>query len=123
MMQKNAMYKTLEAFLAVSAIMVFVAILATAIRHERADPLDIMPSLMQDRSFRGCIVADDIACADAIVREYVQQNYDFLLVSSRTAEGTAPQLPAKNVWVESTFVAGNETVYRPRIVRLYYWKR
>jgi len=120
---KKAFVRTLEVFIAVVVTFIFINFvipLRTA-TDVTASSTHILEVLEQNDDFRDCVVEYNITCINNSIDYYLPDAYSFTFNVSDDPNIGVPDLPRKEVLVDSIFVAGNISAYTPRIVRVYYW--
>jgi len=123
-MNKKAYMHTIEVVLAVllTFAVAYFIIPRTSTPQEAAS-LSILPVLEQKPEFRGCVISLNYSCVESYLRDYLPKNYDFDYDITENPETPHANLPAKSINTESIYIAGNSSVYSPKIVRLYYWRK
>jgi len=122
-MNKKAYVRTVEVFIAVLITFIFITFIIPveqpAVRTKQE--INALHLLEEYEHFRSCSMMPDEQlaenCINATISPFIPKKFDYKLsVSDKTVE-----LPEKQVYVESLFMAANITHYEPRIIRLYYW--
>ncbi|MBI3051651.1 hypothetical protein HYY74_04280 [Candidatus Woesearchaeota archaeon] len=122
-MVKQGFLRTMEAAAAIVITFFFLIIFIphqipgeTALKND-----DVLTTLSKDPAFRECVTQENSTCVNDTLRPYMQQ-YSYTFNVSRTGNAQ-PRLPEKQVISESAYIAGNDSLYSPRIIRIYYWPR
>jgi hypothetical protein len=113
--------RTLEAFIAIAFSFMAVIYLFPATQESVKEVPSILPNLLHDSQFRSCVIADNRTCVEDILRPLVPPTETFLVNLTDDASIAPSGLPDTRVDSESVFIAGNDSLLQPRIVRLYRW--
>ena len=124
MVSKKAFLRTLEAILAISISFIFLSIILPTANPATASLKNenILEGLAQDQAFRACVIAENRTCINQTLDGYLQI-YSYTVNISKTPNGRANNLPARQVFSESLLIAGNSTLYDPKVIRIYYWDK
>ena len=123
-MRKKAYMRTIEvAFAIILTFVVAYFVMPRSATPQEDARISILPVLEQKPEFRNCVIAPDFNCADTLLREFVPSNYDFAFDITENPNTPHAGLPAKSINTESAYIAGNTSLYSPKIVRLYYWRK
>lgn len=125
---KNAYMMTFEAVLAIVISFLFITFMVKSKSPTEMENPDLdLVSIMKDNpQFRNCALSSNLSCLNNTIRLHYPDfanvyGYDFnITVNPR---GAPPDLPVKDIHLESIFIAGNDTYLSPRVVRLYYWQK
>lgn len=121
---KQGYMKTVEAIMAVFITFLFVLYyFPTHTETEsRAPSLNILPVLEKNDDFRKCVIEGNMSCLNETVESILPGNYNYLINISENPNTEVTGLPAdKRVYADSVYLVGNETEYKPRTIKLYYW--
>jgi len=126
-MKKKAYLKTLEAVFALVLTFLFIMFVVPPrmVVAPKEPSIDFVGLLGQNPDFRNCIVAENYPCLHtAIDSLYPELNktYEYRLNISSDPNSVI-DLPQKEVYVDSVFIAGNVSYFNPKILRIYYWAR
>jgi len=123
-MRKKAYLRTIEvAFAVILTFIIAYFVLPRSITPQDEARISILPVLEQKPEFRNCVMAVDFNCTYALLREFVPSNYDFAFDITENPNTPHAGLPAKRINTESVYIAGNISMYSPKIVKLYYWRK
>lgn len=123
-MNKKGYMRILEAIAAL--LITFLAItfaLPKSPTQTKPTPVLFLDVLEQDPNFRACVVSGDFNCVEDYVSEYIGSKYDFVVDISENPYTERTNLPEKNVYADSIYIAGNATSYAPRMIKVYYWEK
>ncbi len=122
MVGKKAFVRTVEAAIAITITFIFVSLVLPYSYNIQNDPKGqaVLPELAKDPSFRQCVISENMSCINTTLSQRLGK-YHFSVNLSKTAYGQSASLPQKRVFSESAFIAGNSSLYEPRIIRIYYW--
>lgn len=114
--------KTLEVAIAVVMTFVFLTVFIPqySAAQSRLQNEDVLPSLAKNADFRACVISGNISCINSSLSRALEK-YDYAINISKGVNDRASGLPDKRVFSESMLIAGNSTLYEPRVVRIYYW--
>ena len=77
--------------------------------------------------FRACVLESNISCINQSILEFnpsFYNEFDYRIrVFNSTGTDLIIDLPDRNVYTDSMFVAGNVSVYDPKIIKIYSWKK
>ncbi|MCX8146877.1 MAG: hypothetical protein N3D84_00200 [Candidatus Woesearchaeota archaeon] len=123
---KKAYMKTLEAVIAFILTFLFITtVIETRSETEKYQPdVNLMDIMKYNPEFRNCALSKNISCLNATLeRDYPDfaKLYGYKFNITNNPKSAPPDLPEKNVHLESLFISGNETYLNPIVVRLYYW--
>jgi hypothetical protein len=124
MVNKKGFMRTLEAFVAIMMTILFVIFILPDNRTDTVDSpnINVLEILSQDYTFRNCIIIENYTCVQSYFDEHIDvgyYNYTFNISSDYSARA---RIRRDNVFLKTFFVAGNDTVYEPKILKLYYWR-
>ncbi len=124
-MVKKAFVKTLEAFIAVILTFVFIVVVLQRFNpgEKRVENVYIMSVLEQNVAFRACAIDQNQTCVESNVAALLPAKFGFNVSISSDPDHVLEGLPKKQIYVDSVYIAGNNTQYRPQIVKLYYWTK
>ena len=121
---KKAYVRTIEALAAIIITFLFIAYVVP--KHStagvRESNIELLQFLEKNDDFRNCVFDEDEECASLIIEEYLDSKYDFEVSISNNPNFVKLGLPDKEIFVDSIYIAGSNTLYKPLIVKLYYWK-
>ena len=123
MVNKKGYLRTLEVMVAVLLTFAFVAYVLQDYTEKEgpSKAVNLLTPLAND--IRNCYT---INCVDSAIDSYdpdFSRKYDYLINISSDPNAVVTGLPAKNVYVDSVFISGNESLYSPKIIKIYYWLR
>ncbi|MFH1133437.1 MAG: hypothetical protein V1735_03025 [Nanoarchaeota archaeon] len=113
--------RTLEAFIAIAFSFMALVYLFPATQESAKEVPSVLPNLLHDSQFRACVIADNKTCVEGIVRPLLPSSESFLVNLTTDASVAPAGLPDSRVDTETLFIAGNDSLLQPRIVRLYRW--
>lgn len=125
--------RTLEAILAIVMSFVFISfIIPTKLGGETGTQEDKYLGLVSRQdNFRiaalsapeGCYKSNSTQQMAVIIGRFIPESIDFYICSS-SKPGTIPlDLPSEKVTADSAILSGDENIYNPRIIRLFYWSK
>ncbi|MBI2574707.1 hypothetical protein HYV82_02370 [Candidatus Woesearchaeota archaeon] len=119
---RKAFMKTLEVAIAVVMTFVFLTVFIPQYNtaQSRLQNEDVLSVLAKNAEFRACVISENISCINSSLSGALEK-YDYAINISKSANDRVSGLPDKRVFSESVLIAGNSTLYEPRIVRIYYW--
>ncbi|RMF05933.1 hypothetical protein D6764_03610 [Candidatus Woesearchaeota archaeon] len=126
---KKGYMRTIEAFSAVVITFVFMMYVIPQYQGNevRREKLNVLHGLVNDDSFRNCVLEQDsstaLNCTRSVVSRVIPQTYRFKIDIQESDDFEYPDLPETRVFSESVMIAGNTTLYDPKYVRIYYWLR
>ncbi len=121
-MHKKGFIHTLEVVLSVTVMFVFITfIIQRPLTNPKVDKTPILQMLAQDTTFRSCVTGENIPCIQNTIRNYLPVRFDFSY--SIGIEAPRSDLPTKDINTDTFFFAGNTTVYSPKLLKIYYWKK
>ncbi len=121
-MHKKAYMKTVEAAVSITlaAIVVLTMALGTA-RNNTYNRLNIAE--LVDNELRQCALTNNISCIYSNIHSKIGQSYKFnISLESKSFISPPPKLPESNVYVAKYIFAGNQTIYQPTVLKVYYYK-
>ena len=125
-MDKKAYMRTLEAVIAVITGFLFVTFIITSRSPTDTfrENIDLMSILKDNPDFRQCALSSNLSCLNSTLALHYPDfanayGYEFNVTTS--PRSAPPEMPAKDIYLESVFITGNSTFSYPRVVRLYYW--
>lgn len=123
-MRKKAYLRTLE--MAVAALLTFIFVSyvipkAPTVPEEKK--AQIVSVLAQNDDFKNCIVSDNFDCIEKMLDEFMPEQYEFVYDLSESPFTIRAGLPKKRIFVDSFFFSGNSSVYKPRMIKVYYWRK
>ncbi len=124
-MNRKAFMKTIEVGIAIVLTYLFLILITpkqvpTASRERIAETLSI---LQQNDDFRNCVISENGTCVDSNIRLFLQASFDYVYSVSSDPNYVPSGLPQKRIFVDSIFISGNTTLYKPKIFKVYYWTR
>ena len=130
MKNKKAYLKTVEVLLAMligGAFIIYV--LPTALTRETEQPpIDILSALENNDEFRQLVLFNQTNCIDAelLTAKFLPVKFKYSYAFSPCTLDNYAKIPEnlpkdRRVYVDSIFIAGNTTEYKPVIVKLFYW--
>ncbi len=124
MRSKKAFMRTMEAILAMGLTLIFVGLFIPQYNIAQANfkNENVLVGTLKDPEFRACVINENITCVNTTVSAMLE-GYNVAVNISKKSQTPAQNLPEKRVYVESEMVAGNSTLYEPRILRIYYWPK
>ncbi len=122
-MNKKAFLRTVEVALAIiGTFLIAYLIFPGSSTPQETENLGILPVLEQNPAFRKCVVSLNHTCMETFFEEYLPANYDFAYDVTENPEQVHANLPDKEAFSESVYVAGTIALYNPKIIKLYYWR-
>jgi competence protein ComGC len=122
---KKAYVKTIEMFIAIVMTFIFLVILIP--RASQQDKQDvgtgILARLEQRDAFRSCVLLRDNSCLYDLVNNSLPRRYQFDITVSEDPSYKPVLNATENIYTDSVFIAGNDTMYNGTTVRLFYWVR
>ena len=124
MVGKQAFLRTAEAVIAIAISLVFLTLLIPGFNPAQANQKNenVLEGLARDVNFRQCILQENRTCLNQSIYPSLSEYHYEINISTNVNDKPA-SLPAKKIFSESIMVAGNSTLYNPRILRIYYWDR
>ncbi len=126
---KKAYLRTLEAVLAIALSFLFITIMVSSespTEHDEED-MSLVPILKDSPSFRDCAMSSNISCLNSTIKLYYPdftRNYGYRFNITKDPRSAPPELlPNRDIHAETLLIAGNNTLFYPRVVRLYYWEK
>ena len=128
MKDKKGYLKVIEVLIAFVLTYWFITFVITANIHaddrdrEHPYPLRKVPI----DPLRGCILSDNVTCVDESISAYnpgFDNIYEHTTIIMNLTGSHEISLPDKKVFIDSRYIAGNVTVYEPKIVKIYIWKK
>ncbi len=122
---KKAVFRTLEAFIAIFISFFFLIVFLPQQREQALQqaPPNVLASLADNDEFRNCATALNYTCINQTIDRDLDDQYEFKVNLSEKQDSAAPALPEKRVYASSLFFAGNTTNATNIIVRLYFWAK
>lgn len=122
---KQAYLRTLEAVIAIFITFLFLLYIAPerSVSAAMEENLYVMPVLAKNLAFRNCVLIQNVSCINSTIDDNLPNQYNFLFNLSSDSTVAVRGLPAKRVFADAAYIVGNSTLYKPLIVRLYYWSR
>jgi len=127
---KKAFLKTAEVLLAVVIGATFlIYVFPSSLTRAEQEPLAILSNLEYNDEFRHDLMLNKSCIdADAEIRKYLparfKYSYEFSILNISELNKVPEDLPEdRRIYVESVFVAGNNSEYDPKVLKLYYWSR
>ncbi len=124
MKRKKAFMRTLEAILAMGLTLIFVGLFIpqynaakTTFKNE-----NVLAGTLKDPDFKTCVLNENISCVNRTISDRLG-SYNVAINISKSSQSAEQELPQSRVFSESEIVAGNSTLYEPRILRIYYWPK
>lgn len=121
---KSAFMRTAEATIAIAMTFVFLTLFIPQYNTAKAGLSNkgALDEVYRDFDFRNCVLSGNISCINASLATSLA-GFDYAINISGSVNDRASGLPDKKVFSESAFIAGNSTIYEPRILRIYYWEK
>lgn len=122
-MNKKAFLRTVE--VAVAVIITFLiaySIFPESTTPQKTESLGILYVLEQNPDFRYCVASLNYTCVEGFFEEFLPENYEFAYDITENPEQKHANLPEKDVFSESVYITGTINLYKPKIVKLYYWE-
>ena len=127
-MNKRAYMMTFEAVLAIILSFLFITFIVTSRSPTeiKKQSVNLALILKDNPDFRNCALASNVSCLNSSLELHYPDftkvfAYDFNITTDPKLP--PPELPSKDIFVESLFITGNNTYSYPRVVRLYYWEK
>lgn len=127
-MNKKAYMRTFEAVLAVITGFLFITFIVSSRSPTEIfkEKIDMMSLLKDNPEFRQCALSSNLSCLNSTLQlhypDFVKAySYEFNVTTN--PRSAPPEMPAKDIYLESVFITGNSTFSYPRVVRLYYWTK
>lgn len=122
---KKAVFRTLEALIAIFITFLFLMIFMPQQRELAAQdsPDNVLATLADNDAFRNCAIMFNYTCVNQTIDSQLSQLYDFKTNISEKPDSAVTGLPEKRVYANSMLIAGNTTNSTTLIVRLYYWTK
>lgn len=116
--------RTLEAFIAILLTIIFLIIVFPKNPAALQNDVDfnMLTTLAQDDNFRGCIIEKNNSCVNTYIKENIDFGYYNYTFNISSDSSNFARINKNNVFLKTYFFVGNETIYSPRILKLYYWK-
>ena len=121
---KKAFMKTLEVAIAVVMTFVFLTVFIPQYNtaQSRLQNEAVLSVLAKNAEFRACVISENISCINSSLSMALEK-YDYAINISKSPNDPATSLPQKRIFSESILIAGNSTLYEPKILRIYYWAK
>jgi hypothetical protein len=125
-MEKKAFMKTIEVVAAIILTTIFMLYIIPQYTGTDKDEqkIIVLAHLERDDGYRdfvlrrvGCFNASDEYLVNDKVESFLPEAYNYKLCINAVATG----LPLQNIQLETQYISGNASVFKPKIVRLYYW--
>lgn len=122
---KQGVFRTIEAFIAIFITFIFLTIFIPQQREQAAfqTPANVLAALRGNDNFRNCIIQQNFTCINQTVDRNLEDKYEFKVNLSVNPNAAIRGLPTTRVYANSMFVAGNTTNSTSLIVRLYFWAK
>ena len=122
---KKAYVRTVEAMIAIVITFVFIAIIFPRIQltGTRGENVHLLTTLEKREDFRNCVIKNNGTCVNSTIAAGLPLQFDYKFNISADPNVGAPVLPAKRVFADSVYVAGNASNRTDTIVRLYYFAK
>jgi hypothetical protein len=122
-LNKTAMMKTLEVFIAALITFTFVIVILPPKYDFKSDLSNsLLKNIEEDDEFRNCVISENSTCIREKVRTslYGYYNYTYQIFDDPSDEPFII-LPERKINTFSIVIAGNFTEYDPKIFKMYYW--
>ncbi|MBW2995046.1 hypothetical protein KY312_01735 [Candidatus Woesearchaeota archaeon] len=127
---KKAFLKTAEVMIAIVVAATFlIYIFPSSPVRQQQEPVSILETLEDNDEFRQLLMLNNSRCidADAEIRKHLparfKYSYEFNILDISDIDKVPDLPPDKTVYVETLLVAGNNSQYEPKVLKLYYWDR
>jgi len=129
---KKAFLRTAEVLLAIVIGATFLVYVFpnSLIRAQEEPPLELLSNLGNNDEFRQLVLLNKSRCidADAEIRKFLparfKYSYEFNMLDISELNKIPQDLPKdKRIYVDTFFIAGNNSEYKPMVLKLYYWNR
>lgn len=122
---KEGIFRTLEAFIAIFASFLFLLIFIPQQREQAvpATPPNVLANLASNGEFRNCAIIKNYTCVNQTIDQQLADIYSFKTNISEKLDSAVTGLPDSRVYANSMFIAGNTTNNTRLIVRLYFWTK
>ena len=125
MVDKQGVFRTLEALIAIFITFMFLAFYLPQQREQARPeaPQGILSGLRDNEEFRNCAIQKNSTCINQSIEKSLEDKYDFKFNLSEDPNAAPPTLPQKRIYANSIFIAGNMTNSTSLVVRLYFWPK
>ncbi|HIG97945.1 TPA: hypothetical protein HA231_00780 [Candidatus Woesearchaeota archaeon] len=125
MVGKQAVFRTLEALVAIFITFLFLLVFIPQQREQsfQQPPANVLAGLRNNDEFRNCILQKNSTCINQSIERQLEDKYDFKFNISGNPREPPPQLPQKRVYTNAFLIAGNTTNVTNTAVRLYFWEK
>ena len=128
---KKAFMKTIEVFLAITIVFVFILMTQNKnVSLDNVESLNTLQFLSSDQSFRDNIYAINNYCVNKgyglLVNQKIEEvlpkylNYTVCVYDDPRFK--IDNLPDKKVYVDTYYFATDGFTYKPKVAKLFYWK-
>ncbi|HLD89105.1 MAG TPA: hypothetical protein VI894_02765 [Candidatus Nanoarchaeia archaeon] len=122
---KKAFMKVIEVGIAIVLTYLFLILITpkqvpASSRQQVSESLSV---LQQSVEFRNCVITEDSRCINESISRFLRASFDFRYSISDNPNYALQELPQKIIFVDSIFISGSTTNYKPRIFKVYYWTR
>jgi hypothetical protein len=123
MVDKKGFMRTLESMIAILGSLFFVLFILpdTPSDVEPEETIRLLEVLSQENEFRNCVLISNVSCVDGYISTTMnlgEYQYTFNISSDHSYSA---DINRDDVYLKTVFIAGNETLYSPKILKLYYW--
>ena len=123
---KAAVFKTLEALIAIFITFLFLLVFIPQVREntQQQTPQNALVSLRENDDFRNCVIQKNQTCLNQFAEKNLEGKYNFIISSSDNPNAAVSGLPQKKVvYANSLYISGNTTNVTSTVVRLYFWTK
>ena len=121
-MDRKAFMKTMEVFMAVLITFTFVIVfLPRDIPNADDQTHYLLSNIEHNRDFRNCVLIENASCINATIDDVLQGRFEYTYTIFDTYEDN-PTIRQDTIRTYMWFFSGNETLYAPKIFKLYYWR-
>ena len=122
---KTGYLRTLEAMIAIAITLVFITIVFPRVQpaETRGENVKILSALARQEDFRNCVVRNNGSCVNSTIAAAMPGQFSYIFNLSSDPNVGIPALPARRVFADSVYIAGNYSNRTDTIVRLYYYAR
>jgi len=126
---RHGFVKTLEMFLAVAIIFIFLifAIPQSARLYSPGQDLSVLEWLSEEEAFRQAVLAGNSSYINSSIRNILDENglsmLNFTFSVSSNPNFVLQAIPAEQTISYSMFISAEGSSYSPKILRIYAWKK
>jgi len=129
-MVKKGFLKTLEVFLAVTSVLIFVMFVNSNNIYSNSDvEYSILSNLAKDDSFRENLYLISNVCYSKyenhstidVIKQIMPDYLNYTFCVYDETDFRIDTLPSKKILVDSYYFSSNDYIYSPKIARLFYW--